>query len=98
MIREIVSECCHASVVTFEGCDSEDMGYCPECKDKCQYIAVCVECDEEVSDDVCGCRSVAELAEMRQAFAEYPSAIKYGIYVPDRENPAHPDYHLNASG
>lgn len=82
MIREIVSYCCHASVVTYEGCDSEDLGVCPECNEKCSYVDVCVECDEEVLDDTCGCRSEAEIASMQEALAEYPAAIRYGMFEP----------------
>lgn len=88
MVRERVSKCCHASVKTYEGCDSEDMDFCPECKETgCGYTVVCVECDEEPDEnDNCNCRTPEELAEMQRMYQIYRGEITAGIHVPNLTN------------
>ena len=42
-----VSNCCGAYPVGNGDCDSSDLGFCPECKEHCDYVSEDAEFDTE---------------------------------------------------
>lgn len=84
------SECCHAEVHTYEDCDSEDMGFCMECKDNCEHIDVCVECDEVAEDGKCDCMEWQE--QCKRMFALYQGEVNAGIHIPAQKDEANAEF------
>jgi len=55
---------------------NDDSNFCGDCRDHCDYIDVCVECNEEE----CVCVDVVELNRMKRL---YDAEVHYGIHVPE---------------
>ena len=76
-----VSDCCNVEAIQYEDCGTDDMGYCPECKDGCEYLDVCKECWTE-GEDSCVCAENAEwLATAKSMKSLYDAEVKYGLHV-----------------
>lgn len=76
----LVSDCCRAEAIQYDDCGTDDMGICPECKDGCEYIHICIECDEEFDENGnCNCEWQSQLASMESL---YKGEVNCGVHIP----------------